>query len=324
MATRDHRQQPPSSGEAGPSGEGGGEVGAGAVRVILNPTAGGGEEGEEIRAWAARRPGVRVRETSQAGDGRRWAREAAREGIDLVVAAGGDGTVHEVACGIVEHEGPAPALGIVPLGTGNDLVRSLGVPQDVEEALELLDRGRRRAMDAVRLEGVGDEPRFFFNALNGGFSGDVHDALDPELKERWGPLSYLRSGLETWGERTPYELELEVDGEESRHEALNLVVANGAYAGHGIPVAPGADPFDGLLDVLLIRDAPALELSGLAARMLTGEPVEHELLARWRARSVRIRAERSLPVSVDGEPGELSEASVEVRPGALRVVPGSS
>jgi diacylglycerol kinase (ATP) len=324
MATRDRPDHSVAAGEAGPSGQDGRKTPAGVVWVILNPTAGGGEEGEEIRAWAERRPRVRVRETSAAGDGRRWARDAAREGVDLVVAAGGDGTVHEVADGLMEVEGSGPALGVVPLGTGNDLVRSLAVPQDVEEALELLDRGRRRPMDVVRLEGVGGEPRFFLNALNGGFSGDVHDALGPELKERWGPLSYLRSGLETWGERAPYELELEVDGEVSRHEALNLVVANGGYAGHGIPVAPGADPFDGHLDVLVILDAPALELSGLAARMLTGEPVEHDLLVRWRARSVRIQAARPLPVSVDGEPDELSDASMEVRPGALPVVVGPS
>lgn len=292
------------------------------ILVILNPVAGGGSPADAIHTWRERRPEARIRRTEQAGDARRWAREAAEDGCGLVVAAGGDGTVHEVARGILEAGRADVALGILPLGTGNDLIRSLGVPDDVEEALEVLDRGRRRSMDVVHLESEDGEDRIVLNALTGGFSGEIHEALDEELKESWGPLSYLRSGLETWGDRSPYRLEIDVDGETSEHDALNLVVANGAYAGHGIPVAPGADPFDGLLDVVLVLDASGLELSGLAARMLTGEPVEHDALVRRSGRAVRVRSATPLPVSLDGEADVRSGLSLRVRPRALPVVVG--
>lgn len=293
------------------------------ILLILNPVAGGGSDDDDIRDWHERRPEVEVRTTSGEGDARRWGREAAEERRGMVVAAGGDGTIHEVACGLLEAGTGETTLGILPLGTGNDLVRSIGVPGNVAEALELLDRGRRREMDAVRVATDGGEERFLVNALTGGFSGEIHDALDAEVKESWGPLSYLRSGLETWGERSAYELELEVDGEASTHEALNLVVANGGYAGHGLPVAPGADPFDGLLDVVLILDVTGLKLSGLAAKMLTGDPVEHEALVRRQGRRIRVVSPAcELPVSVDGEPTKVSGITLEVLPGALPVLVG--
>lgn len=318
--------------------------------VILNPKAGGGAEGDRIQEWKERRPDVELRRTEKVGDAERWAREAARDGWRLVVAAGGDGTVHEVACGLLrgsaegsgnggaaagagprgngragngQGNGHGTGLAILPLGTGNDLIRSLSVPGDLDEALEILDRGQLRDLDVVRLELDGEGKSHFFNAVTGGFSGAIHDALDEDVKERWGPLSYLRSGLETWGERRTYELEVEVNGETRRHEALNLVVANGGFAGHGLPVAPGADPFDGTLEILLILDAPTLELSGLAARMLTGESPEHDALVRLQGRSCRVRSHRPLPVSIDGEPTEAEELFFEMEPGALPILVGS-
>lgn len=292
------------------------------ILIILNPVAGGGSEADQIEAWRERRPEARLRRTGQAGDARRWARQSAENGYDLIVAAGGDGTVHEVANGILEAGRADVALGILPLGTGNDLVRSLGVPDDLQEALELLERGERRSMDVACLESEDGEDQIVLNALTGGFSGEIHDAMNEDLKESWGPLSYLRSGLEAWGDRSPYRVELEVDGETSEHEALNLVVANGAFAGHGIPVAPWADPFDGLLEVVLILEASGLELSGLAARMLTGEHVEHDALVRRSGRVVKVRSGEPLPVSIDGEADVRSGLSLRIRPGALPVVVG--
>jgi len=290
--------------------------------VILNPAAGGGADAGPIEGWRAGRPGVELRRTRGKGDAELWAREAAEEGADLIVAAGGDGTLHEVGCGILASDASQAVLGVLPLGTGNDLARSLGISEDPAEAVELLDRGHRRALDAVRME-LDGELRFFFNALTGGFSGEIHEKLDAEVKASWGPLSYLRSGLETWGERSPYGLEVEVDGEAAFHEALNLVVANGGSAGSGIPVAPGADPFDGLLDVVVVLEAPALELSALAARMLAGEaPDDHQALVRRRGRSVRVRAREPLPVSVDGEAATAREMTFQVVPGALPVMAG--
>ena len=298
--------------------------------IILNPAAGGGGGADRVRDWAARRPKVELRVTEGPGDARRWARDAAEQGRHRVVAAGGDGTVHEVASGLLDHGEDIPTLALLPLGTGNDLARSLQVPDELEAALEILERGRVRGMDVARVrwdgdsdqEGDGSGESFLVNALTGGFSGELHDSLDEGVKSAWGPLSYLKTGLEEWGERSTYAITVSVDGESQDYEALNLVVANGASAGGGMPISPEADPFDGVLNVLVVRDAPGWELSALAARMLAGEPGDHDALDRRRGRSVLVEADESFPVSLDGERITVRTLDLELRPGTLSVVVG--
>lgn len=291
--------------------------------VILNPMAGGGAAVRQLEHWKNTHEGIRFRSTREPGDARRWARDAAREGVKLVVAAGGDGTAHEVANGILEADaGGRTALGLVPLGTGNDLARSLGVPLAVAQALERLDRRHVREMDVASLRLDGEGPVYFVNTLAGGFAGALHEAMEPEVKRNWGPLSYLRSGVEAWADRTLYRLTIEVDGEKAVYDALNVVVANGASAGAGLKVAPGADLFDGALDVAIILETRAAALGSLATALLAGAPEDHEAMARLRGRVIRVSCTDPLPVSIDGEAGEASEISVKVEPGKLLVIMG--
>ncbi len=299
--------------------------------IILNPASGHKGDRSFIERWARTTPGTRLRWTEGPDDGRRWARAAAEEGVEMVVAAGGDGTVNEVGSGIVSAQSDsqdAPAttlLGIVPLGTGNDLARSLAIPLDPEEALGLLDGGgSSRTLDIMEVELDDSPPRMVLNAVTGGFAGELHESLTDEVKVAWGPLSYLRTGAELWGEHSTWDLEIASgEGEPRRIRALNLVLANGASAGGGIPVAPGADPGDGWMDVLVIRDGEGLELSGLAARMLTRDDPEHPLLVRLRVREVEVRSRRPIPLSLDGEPAEARQIRARMRPARLNVlVPG--
>ena len=241
-----------------------------------------------------------------------------------MAAAGGDGTVREVALGILEVEGSETALGIVPMGTGNDLARSLAIPFEMPDSLNLLEIGSPRRMDIVSLTMDGHADSFFLNALTGGFSGALHDALDEEVKRAWGPLSYVRCGIESWGERILYLIRIEIDGREESYEVLNFAVANGATAGCGIPVAPEADLFDGELDITLILDAPPLQLPGLAAQVLAGGVDDHEALVRRRGRIIRLSSGSPLPVSVDGEAFKASEFQLEVNATRLPVVVAAS
>ncbi|TVP45060.1 MAG: diacylglycerol kinase family lipid kinase [Gemmatimonadales bacterium] len=306
----------------------------GKIVLIVNPGAGDGSDLEVIGDWADARPGATVRRTREGGDAERFAREAVDAGASLVVAAGGDGTIREVARGLVggasetrdrrglrPGEPDLPTLGILPLGTGNDLARSLEIPLRIGEALELLDRGERRLMDVVSLTLDGAPAPFYLNALTGGFSGGLHGTIDGETKAAWGSLSYLRSGVEAWKDRSVYPIEMEVDGKRTQHRALNLIIGNGSSAGGGMPVALGADPFDGLLEVVVFLDASGLELSGLAARLFAGGDDDHPALVRLQGRSVRVRTGGELlPVSIDGEPGEAADLSIEVLPGKLPVL----
>lgn len=292
--------------------------------MILTPSDKTRRHEAEIEKWADERPNVEIRRTDGASDARRWAREAAREGVDLVVAGGGDGTVHEVANGILDHPDASTSLGVLPLGTGNDLARGLRIPLNLGKAFEVLEGGSVRPMDVIRVQLDGGAEEILLNALTGGFSGQAHEALDQEVKEVWGPLSYLRSGVEMWGERRTYAVELEVDGETLSETVLNFMVCNGPFAGGGIAAAAGADLFDGFFDVVLIRDADARDLSTLAAGILSGKPVEHGSLVRREARGARVVAGASVPVSLDGEAIEASRMTFELLPGRLPVVvPGS-
>ena len=294
--------------------------------IILNPAAGDKSDPAEVAEWVQAHPGARLKRTRGPGDARRWARDAATEGVRVIAAAGGDGTVNEVGSGIVaaagtpEGEAPGSCLAIIPMGTGNDLARTLDIPLGVGDALALLEaEGRERVLDILEVRLDGEAPRIVLNAITGGFAGELNQSLTDEVKEAWGPLSYLRTGMELWGERATWGLDLSSEERDGHVQALNLVVANGRSAGGGIPVAPGADPQDGRMDVLIIREAEGLELSGLAARMLGGLDTAHPALERFQTREVDIRSANPVPLSLDGEPDQASHLHVRLLSGALRV-----
>ncbi len=310
--------------------------------VILNPGARKGGDEKVLERLEPLLAGWEVRRTERAGHARELARAAAGEGFDTVIAAGGDGTVNEVLNGLAEAvmagEG-APCLGILPLGTGNDLVRLLGVPADPEEAVAALRRGVRRRLDVAEMR-AGGESRFFLNVAAGGFSGEVDRALTPEIKRSWGPLAYLRAATEALRQLDAYRVRLRFDGEETVEiSALNVVVANGRFAGGGLPVAPRAHPADGLLEVVVIPEMPIPAMVALAPRVLAGrhldvaeeqerdreasgeEPETPRLLYR-RCRTVDLESDPPMPWNTDGElVGECSP-SFRVVPGALGVLVG--
>lgn len=288
------------------------------VVIVANPGAGGGGGLEPLRDLVADWPEAVLHITRGPGDATRLAREAADGGAEVVAAAGGDGTIHEVVAGLVAAERTA-ALGVIPLGTGNDLARSLGVPPGLDGALAVLRGGHRRSMDLIEVT-LDGETQICVNAAAGGFSGRLHDALDDDVKRIWGPLSYLRGAVDAMGDTEPWTVELHVDGRENRMEALNVVVANGGFAGGGIPIAPHADPFDGLLDVAVVVAAPVLRLSRMAPKLLRGEDPGDEFYITARGSEVVLDAGRPMPFSVDGERVTGRRARFRLLAGRLEVV----
>lgn len=292
--------------------------------VILNPRAGGAEAAREslLRALG-RLDGVQILETSEAGMAKELAARAVREGFERVVAVGGDGTLNGVLNGLAPDFGRVE-LGLVPAGTGNDLARTLEIPSDPEEAVELLLAGTVRSLDVGHLQ-AGDVRRWFLNASAGGFTGEMDEELKADLKEAWGPLSYLRTAVEALADLEAYRTRLVLEPGTSEEERLrlatvNVVVANGRFVAGGLHVAPEAAPDDGLLDVIAIRAAPVARLSLLAPRVVVGQHLDHELVLHRRVRTLEIHSEPPMPFNADGEPVGPTPCRYQVLPGAVRFV----
>lgn len=290
--------------------------------VILNPQAGSAEAVlASLRRAVERLDEVEIRQTDGAGEARELAAQAVREGFGRLVAVGGDGTLNEVLNGLAPDFDRAE-LGLVPAGTGNDLARTLEIPPAPEEAVEVLLAGAVRPLDVARLH-AGDRQRWFLNVSAGGFSGEVEEELKAEIKEAWGPLSYVRTAFEALAELEAYRVRLVLDPgspeeERLRLAAVNVVVANGRFVGGGLHVAPDAAPDDGLLDVIAIRAAPVARLSLLASRVVVGQHLDHELVVHRRVRTLEVRSEPAMPFNADGEPVGATPARFQVLPGAVR------
>lgn len=296
-------------------------------RVVLNPAASRARRGlHPVRAEIADCALLAGSEICIADDwdhGRALAASASGDGHRLVVAAGGDGTVNSVVQGLMESGPPRPVLGLVPLGTGNDLARSLGIPRDLKGALRELERCVVREMDVVEVRGDG-LLRYCANVSSGGFSGRVDMELTDDTKESWGPLAYLRTAVGRAVELETYRATLEIGGGEDRleREVTNVTVANARYAAAGVPVAPGALLDDGRMDVVVVGAATLPKLGVFAARLAAGRHLEHELVTTFRTRSLAVESDPPMDFNVDGERIGRGRFAFEVIPRALPVLVG--
>ena len=261
---------------------------------------------------------IRVELTREPGDAQRLAAQGERDGAEVVVAAGGDGTIHEVVSGLLENGPPRAALGVVPLGTGNDFARNLGLDLDPLEALDALARPGL-PIDVVALE-VDGRREIILNAMNGGFSGLVGQEIDDETKDRWGRLSYLKTASETIDKLEEFRVLLRIENSEPLMiSAYNLVIANCPRVGGGFPIAPEADPSDGAADVVIVRPAPMAKLVTLLPAVLRGDEPESVLFQSWKVRKGEVRTDPVLPYSLDGEVQQGSRFHFEVIHQALEV-----
>jgi diacylglycerol kinase (ATP) len=292
------------------------------VRVICNPSSGGGTcETDRLREtldgfepdWI---------ETGSKND----AVEAARKWRDgLLIVAGGDGTINDVINGLGQAGFPeSVTLAILPSGTGNDLAATLAVPENPDEAKEVIRQNRVRTLDVARVRSRGIGERFFINVATGGMGAEISDANDEEFKSRWGKLSYLRASLEVAREFDVRETALHLDGEERRVRAVNIAIGNCRYAGGGWLAAPKANPEDGLLDIVVIEDIGIKEFLTIApTALLKADYLDREGVYATRAREVQVETRPGgLEFTVDGEVIGDEPAEFVVLPRALKIVVG--
>jgi len=292
------------------------------ARVIFNPASGGGAKSpDELRDelgmfdldWV---------ETEGPEDTFRAASEW-RSG--LLVVAGGDGTVNEAVNGLGKAGFPeSVTLALLPAGTGNDLAATLAIPEDTDEAEDVIRAGRVRMIDAARIMSVGVGERYFVNVATGGIGAEISAANDERLKGRWGKLSYLRASLEVARDFEVREVSVWLDGTERRVRAVNVVVGNCRYAGGGWLAAPRANPEDGLLDVVIVEDAGVGGMLSLAPSVLgKSDYLDNDGVFFARAREVRVETEPGgLQFTADGEIIGDEPVRFSVIPQTLRVIVG--
>ena len=285
-----------------------------AYTFIVNPVAGSGHtlEVEPILKARAEKDGldaVFVRSERQ-GHTTELARAAAAAG-GTVVAVDGDGTNYDVAAGLL---GTGAALGIIPAGTGNDLIKTLGIPKDPEAAYEYMLSHDPRPMDIGTVNG-----RPFLNVFGTGFDVSVLDHTEKFKKRFRGLLPYLLGLIGAIFGNKPVRVAIGKEGSApEEREILICSVANGRFIGGGIPICPVADPGDGKLDLVTVLYVPRWRipfyLPGLMGSKILGFKItRHELVS-----SVTLRSE-GMRVQIDGEIQPMDEAVLEVKPAALMV-----
>lgn len=288
--------------------------------IVLNPVAGSVKTTDELEEKLRRLNKAEVRLTANPGDAESFSREAVDRGFDLIIAAGGDGTLNGVINGIGARISEV-AVGLVPLGTGNDFARSLDLPVNVDESIELLARGQTKPIDLVRV--TSDSTRYFVNVSAGGFSGIVDEKLTPDIKKSWGPLAYLRCAAEALPELCAYRTEVLLDDSEPLAMNLyNVIVANGRCVGGGIPIASDAVIDDGLLDIILIPERPAAQLAVLMGQILLGKHLQNDTIVFRRAAKLAVNSHPGIWFNVDGELVGNEPAVFEVMPRAMQFVVG--
>jgi YegS/Rv2252/BmrU family lipid kinase len=289
------------------------------ILVIINPASGKAKPEVAERTISTALEAVdasfELRTTGAPEDPRAWARAAGGEGFDVVLAAGGDGTVTAVATGLLESDAPVP-LGIVPMGTGNGLARVLRLPMDAAKAIEAMHEGHELALDVVKVDSHGSIALFFLGA---GLDAEINRDADPAAKKRFGFLAYVgATARNLWGRRN-HSVDLTIDDRRETFEAHTVTGFNaGQFELVGFDVGPDVDPHDGYLDITVMR-SPGFWTSLAAVLRLASGQREASMNSR-RARSFRIDARPPLLVHIDGDVVGSTPVAGAVLPGALRVI----
>jgi diacylglycerol kinase (ATP) len=293
------------------------------IVIVLNPASGRGRGERQRPALEAllervsRRqlaPSVwRIVETTGAGSGEKLAAEAVRQGAQIVAAAGGDGTLGEVANGLI---GTGATLAVLPMGTGNDFARYLGLGNDLQRAVETLFFGIPRWVDVGR-EHCG---RRFINIAGGGFDAVVANRVNRGYRLLRGTAAYLAAVFETLIRFRPVPMRITIDGEVRELQAMLCAVANSRSYGGGMNIAPDARIDDGLFDICILGAAGKLEFILAFPRVFKGTHTTHPKVSMLRGKRVRLETDPPLPVLLDGEVRGLTPVEFTIEPGALPVL----
>ena len=296
---------------------------AGRTFVIVNPKS-GQEPPERLRrrlgsAFAARNAGFDLVETAAAGHATELAREAARLGYRAVCVAAGDGTLAEVATGLAGSRTP---IAIVPQGTANQVALNLGIPLEIDAAVEVAVSGTPTHMDLGSIGG-----RAFALVAGAGFDAAVMASATREMKERWGFGAYVIAAVKEALAATPVDFRVTADGQQFQVRAVSVMIANmgelfAGFLPFSFPLGPRSERSwqDGLLEVVVLAPHNLQEFGTVLWRAARGHFGGDERLIHFRARSVTIEADPPIAVQIDGDPAGSTPITASVAPEGVLVM----
>jgi diacylglycerol kinase (ATP) len=299
----------------------------GPMKVILNPVAGRGHgaraESDVRQFLKAEGVDFELVRTTGPGHAAELAREAVADGFEIIVAAGGDGTTHEIVNGLMatSHGSVAGTLGVIPLGSGSDFANTMHIPPDLGAACHRLAHGQPHLVDVGLLTVPGQAPRYFDNTVGIGFDGVVTlEAL--KVKHLRGIALYLPVVLKTvfLYYKAPL-VTVKYNGQELVLPALMVCIANGPREGGGFMVAPQAQPSDGLFDLCIAHQVSRLAMLGLIPHFMRGTHVDLEPITMTRTGRVVVSSPDDLIAHADGEVlcTDSHRLECEILPQRLRV-----
>jgi len=289
--------------------------------IIVNPTAGAGGGGRLVpwlREQLAASPGAELHVTQDAAESEARAAAAAERGCERVVAVGGDGTVQAVLNGLLGQARDVE-LGVLAVGTGNDLARSLGLSLVPGEAWREAIGPSTRRIDVARARNGDGLERWFASAGGIGFDAQVAAAMSTRRGWQAGQAGYLLTTLAELRRFENRSIKMTLDGERSERRVLLIAIANGAFYGGGMRIAPDAQPDDGLLDLCVVGNVSRLTAIRELPNLYRGTHVRNRAVSMHVARSVLIEGDTETRVHLDGEPFGGLPLEVALEPAALSV-----
>ncbi len=235
-----------------------------------------------------------------------------RDKVDLVIVGGGDGTLNAAAAGLVEAQLP---LGIIPLGTANDLARTLGIPTSISEACTIIATGQKLPIDLGWVNG-----KYFFNVASFGLSTRITQQLTKSAKKRWGILAYAATALQVLWQTRPFWAEIRLNGESVRVKTVQISVGNGRFYGGGTPIAHDATINDQLLNLYSLEIQHWWQIIPILPAMSRGRQATWPSVVAREAQEIEVFTRRPQQINTDGEITTQTPAHFRVVPQALSVM----
>lgn len=280
--------------------------------LIVNPGSRAGESSLDAGLACLQEYGIEViRKTPEGPEHVSELIARYRDQIDRVIIGGGDGSMNMALPGLIKHGLP---LGILPMGTANDLARTLGIPEDYVAACEIIANAEPRKIDIGEVNGF-----YFFNVAHIGLAVEVARRSDGEMKKKLGAFAYPYAAWTAFKTRKTFSVALHCGEERRTLRAVQVSVGNGRFYGGGVPIAEDATINDGRLDLYAIPSGPGRRLMAMVPALRMGRTKNQQDLVTMQGEAIEVRTRHEKAISVDGEELTHTPAKFRVLPKALAV-----